>query len=301
EGITRAVNELAPEGQTTLQQAAQDVTGAFKERSNQLYNESKTGAQNILDSANVKITQLKLPESKNLANAHLEDSAASGHIKLTSEARRTLNQFNKAEFKNINDIDLWKRTLNEKASKAYRAGDMTSYKALKEVSTSLKGEADNVITAINPQAGSLYKDADRFYSESVGDFGDKSVIGKLANKENPDTAANILLRGQNANFNTQQVMSALDDAIAHGDIQGAQQLSDTLKQGLGTATREDALRAASTGENFSNTKFINSLNRTATQAEAAGAAPVNQALADSIRAIRERATVPTTNNLVAQA
>ncbi|MCS5737052.1 hypothetical protein, partial [Herbiconiux daphne] len=119
EGITRAVNELAPEGQTTLQQAAQDVTGAFKERSNQLYNESKTGAQNILDSANVKITQLKLPESKNLANAHLEDSAASGHIKLTSEARRTLNQFNKAEFKNINDIDLWKRTLNEKASKAY--------------------------------------------------------------------------------------------------------------------------------------------------------------------------------------
>ncbi|MCS5736688.1 hypothetical protein, partial [Herbiconiux daphne] len=123
----------------------------------------------------------------------------------------------------------------------------------------------------------------------------------IANKENPDTAAKILLRGQNANFNTQQVMSALDDAIARGDIQGAQQLSDTLKQGLGTATREDALRAASTGENFSNTKFINSLNRTATQAEAAGAAPVNQALADSIRAIRERATVPTTNNLVAQA
>lgn len=301
EGLTRAVNDLSPEGQTSLQEAAQGTTQAFKDRANELYNQSKKGAQDVLDSAPVKITELKFPETKNLAQTHLDDSAASGNIKLTPDARRTLTQLNKAKIDSIDTLDQWKRTLNEKAQKAYRSGDMTSYNALKEVSTNLKGEADNVINTISPQAASIYRDADSFYSHSVGDFGDKSVLGKLANKENPDTAANILLRGQNANFNTREVMSALDDAITRGDIPNAQALSDQLKAGLGTATRQDALAAATTGENFSNTRFINSLNRTGTQADAAGQGQVNTALADSIRAIRDRATVPTANTLVAQA
>lgn len=301
EGITRAVNDLSPEGQTSLQEAAQGTTQAFKDRAKELYTNSKQGAQDILDSAPVKITELKFPDTKTIAATHLEDNAATGNIKLTGETRRTLSQFNKAKIDNIDSLDMWKRQLNEKAQKAYRGGDMTSYNALKDVSNSLKNEADSVINAINPQAGSLYKDADSFYSASVGDFGDKSVLGKLANNPNPDTAPNVLLRGQNAQFNTNEVMSALQDAINRGDIPNAQALSDQLKAGLGTATRNDALNAASTGENFSNTKFINSLNRTAPQAEAAGAGQVNNALADSIRTIRDRQAVPVTNNLIAQA
>ncbi|EDI2893899.1 hypothetical protein CDG24_25230 [Salmonella enterica subsp. enterica serovar Newport] len=310
EGITQAVNDtLTP---TTgdaglLQQAAQDTTEAFKARAKQLYNENKASAQKILDDAPVKITNLKMPETKNIATAHLDDSAATGNIKLTPDARRTLTQFNKTEIKSIDDLDMWKRTLNEKAQKAYRGGDFSSYNALNEVSSSLKGEADTLLNNINPQAGSLYREADKFYSQSVGDFGDKSVLGKIAGKDNPDLAANALVRGQNAEYNTQQITAALQDAIARGDIPNAQALAAQLGQGVGEATRSEALRAATTGENFSAAKFTNTLSRLEPQAAAANTlgggsqAEVNQALRDAIATIRNRATVPETNGLVAQA
>ncbi|EDX4100273.1 hypothetical protein B9R80_002409 [Salmonella enterica] len=310
ENITQAVNDtLTPSTSDVgmLQQAAQDTTGAFKARAKQLYNENKASAQQILDDAPVKITNLKMPETKNIATAHLEDNAATGNIKLTTDARRTLTQFNKTEIKSIDDLDMWKRTLNEKAQKAYRSGDFSSYNALKEVSGSLKGEADTLLNQIDPRAGSLYRDADKFYSQSVGDFGDKSVLGKIAGKENPDLAANALIRGQNAEFNTRQITEALQDAISRGDIPNAQALAAQLGQGVGEATRSEALRAATTGENFSATKFTNTLSRLEPQAAAANTlgggsqAEINQALRDAIATIRNRAEVPQTNGLVAQA
>ncbi|EDK8707172.1 hypothetical protein GHH61_23585 [Salmonella enterica] len=306
-GLQRAINEVNPAQGGTLQDAAQQVNTAFKEQSQKLYNESKKAAQDILDNGPVKITELKLPETKSVAQAHLNDSAASGNIKLTPDARRTLTQFNKADIKSIDDLDMWKRQLNEKAQKAYRSGDFTSYNALRDTSSGLKTEADNLLTAIHPQAGSLYRDADNFYSQSVGDFGDKSIIGKIADTANPDTAANALIRGQNAEFNTQQVVTALQDAINRGDIQNAQALAQQLGGGLGSTVRNEALARATTGENFSPTKFANTLNQLEPQSQAASAltggndAQINSALADSIRAIRDRAAVPTTNNLVAQA
>ncbi|EGV5393326.1 hypothetical protein FER63_23425 [Salmonella enterica] len=309
-GLQRAINEVNPPATgdvSTLQKAAGDVNTAFKEQSQKLYNESKKAAQDILNNGPVKVTELKLPETKATALAHLDDNAASGNIKLTPETRRTLTQFNKSEIKTIDDLDMWKRQLNEKAQKAYRGGDFTSYNALRDISSGLKTEADNLLTAIHPQAGSLYRDADTFYSQSVGDFGDKSIIGKIAGKENPDLAANALIRGQNAEYNTNQVVAAMQDAINRGDIQNAQALSQQLGGGIGEAVRNDALARASTGENFSNTKFINTLNQLEPQSQAASVltggndAQINSALADSIRAIRDRATVPTANNLVAQA
>lgn len=310
EGIKRAVEDAASpvNGEVSLlQQAAQDTTEAFKQRANQLYKESKDGAQQILNGSNV--SQLRLPDTKNIAKSHLEDSATTGNIKLTGEARRTLKQFASDEnkIKNIDDLDMWKRQLNEKAQKAYRAGDFTSYNALNDVKNALRNEADATITSLNSQAGSLYRDSDSFYSASIGDFGEKSVLGKIAGKENPDIAANALIRGQNAEFNTRQIVEALQDAINRGDIPNAQALANQLGQGLGDATRADALRAATTGENFSSTRFANTLSRLDPQAEAAtrlGAnsdqALINQALADAVRIQRDRVTIPQTNDLVAQ-
>lgn len=309
DSLLRAIDENAApttgEG-SLLQQAAQDTTGAFKQRASQLYNESKQSAQQILNDSNV--SQLKLPETKQIALTHLEDNAATGNIKLTAETRRTLKQFASDEnkIKSIDDLDVWKRQLNEKAQKAYRAGDFTSYNALNEVKNSLRSEADSTISAFNPQAGSLYRDADSFYSASVGDFGEKSVLGKIAGKENPDLAANALIRGQNAEFNTQQIVTALQDAINRGDIPNAQALAAQLGQGLGDATRAEAARAATTGENFSATKFANTMSRLEPQAAAADAlgadsqAAINNALSDAIRVQRERATVSQPSELVSQ-
>ncbi|EEI7324269.1 hypothetical protein G4E03_003458 [Salmonella enterica] len=304
EGLQRAVeqNTTPATGDVgNLQQAAQDVTSAFKTRANELYTESKAGAQKILDDSNV--SQLKMPQSKQIATAHLEDSAASGHIKLTADARRTMTQFNKAEFKTIEDLSQWKRTLNEKAQKAYRSGDYSSYNALTDLKRSLVDEGDQVLGSISPQAASFTRDADKFYSQSVGDFGDKSILGKIAGKDNPDLAANALIRGQNAEYNTQQVL----EAIQRGNIPEAQALGEQLGGGLGEAVRQEALRAATTGENFSATKFVNALSRLEPQSQIAGQLStrseqgINQALADSVRAMRERATVSQTNGLLAQA
>ncbi|MLU53264.1 hypothetical protein DRT11_23885 [Salmonella enterica subsp. enterica] len=310
--LQAAQQTISPTGDVgALQAAAQDTTQAFKDRASTLYNESKAGAQQILDSAPVKITNLKMPETKTIAQQHLDANAATGNINLNAETRRTLNQFNKAEVNSIEAADKWKRTLNEKAQKAYRNGDYTSYNALKDVNNSFKNEMDSTISAIDPQAGKLWKDADNFYSASVGDFGDKSVLGKIAGKENPDLAANALIRGQNANYNTDQIVSAMRDAVNRGDIATAQQLSQQLGQGLGEATRGEAIRAATTGENFSATKFANTLSRLEPQAQAAndlaaigGAvndqAALNTALQDVIRTQRTRAEVPQPSNLVAQ-
>ncbi|EEC0939250.1 hypothetical protein UM48_004710 [Salmonella enterica subsp. enterica] len=301
--LEAAQNTISPTGDVGgLQAAAQDTTQAFKDRASTLYNESKASAQQILDAAPVKITNLKMPETKTIAQQHLDANAATGNINLNAETRRTLTKFNQAEVNSIESADKWKRTLNEKAQKAYRNGDYTSYQALKDVGNSFKNEMDSTISTIDPQAGKLWKDADSFYSASVGDFGDKSVLGKIAGKENPDLAANALVRGQNAEFNTNQIVDAMRDAVNRGDIATAQQLSQQLGQGLGEATRGEAIRAATTGENFSPTKFANTLSRLEPQAQAAndlaaigGAvndqAALNSALQDVIRTQRDKATV----------
>lgn len=296
EGIQRAVeNTVTPGDQSTLQKAAQDITAAHKKQVNELYNTSKADAQAELTNAN--ISQLKLPSTKQLAIQHLEDNAATGNIKLTPETRRTLKQFadDKNKIKSINDLDDWKRTLNEKRGKMIRSGDYESANALGEMVDSLRNEADSVIQSINPKAGSLYRDADRYFGETQADYGKKSILSNISNKANPDTAANVLLTGQNGEFNTRQVI----DALQRGNIPQAQALAEQLGQGIGESSRQYALDAATSGDNFSPTKFVNRLNQYEPQAQLANQisprneSGINQALADVVRAGRDRATVST--------
>ncbi|EKE9051055.1 hypothetical protein OXE08_004522 [Salmonella enterica] len=293
ESISRAVDNAAPQGD--LQQAASDVVGAIKERSKQLYTESKANAQKILDNYPLKITELKLPDSKNIAQQHLDANAASGDIKLTTDARKTLKSFNDAKFNDINTIDDWKRELSNKMQKAYRDSEFTTYNALKDVRDSLRNEADNAITAIDPNAGSIYRDADRYFSQTVGDFGKKSPLNKIATNDNAVRANDVMLgAGSLAGryqgiTNTNDILSAVDAAATRGEIDPA--LAQQLRDSLGGATREQAFNAASTGENFSPKVFANRLNQYAPQAEAAGQAETNQALADSVRTLINRAKV----------
>ncbi|EBU8272206.1 hypothetical protein DLL80_23855 [Salmonella enterica subsp. enterica serovar Newport] len=296
EGIQRAVGDTVTPGQdSTLQNAAQEITAAHKAKINELYNTAKSDAQAELSNSNV--SQLKLPSTKQLAIQHLEDNAATGNIKLTPSTRKVLKQFSsdKTKIKNINDLDDWKRTLNEERGKAIRTGDYTSANALGEMVDSLRNEADSVITSINPNAGSLYRDADQYFGQTQADYGKKSILSKISNTANPDAAANALLQGQNAEYNTRQVI----DALNRGDIPEAQARAAMLGQGIGESSRQYALDAATSGENFSPTKFVNRLNQYEPQAQLASTvsprneSAINQALADAVRATRDRATVST--------
>ncbi|EJT3982447.1 hypothetical protein N2U02_004485 [Salmonella enterica] len=295
-GIERAVGQtVTPGEESTLQAAAQRITAAHKAKMNELYNTSKDGAQEILNKANV--SQLKLPNTKALAIQHLEDNAASGNIKLTPEVRKTLKAFTNdtTKIKNVNDLDQFKRLFNEQRGKAIKSGDYTSANVMGEMVDTLRGEGDSLLTSIDPAAGSLYRDADQAWAETVDDYGKKSILSKISNNANPDTAGNVLFNGQNAAFNTQQVA----DALRKGGIPDADQLAAQLGQGIGEQSRINALNAANTGENFSPTKFVNSLNKTEPQAQIASdisprnESNLNNALADVVRAQRDRATVST--------
>lgn len=293
EGIEQAVID-ANTGAVPLQESAQNVTGQFKQQSNQLYNESKANAQAALDSLNVG--EMRMQATKNQALAHLDADAQAGRINLNAETRRTLNQLQNTKFDSIDTLDNWKRALNEKASKAYRNGDYNSSKVLKDVLNNLRGEADATIQSINPDAGSIYREADKYFSESVGDFGSgkKSVLGKIADKENPTTAANLLVRGQNADFYSNQIGEALNGAIATGSLDDAARLATEFGSSLGATTRDTAISAATTGANFSPTKFANTLNRLDPQASvasrfAADEQAVNNALLDAVQLTRAKA------------
>ncbi|MCK7142574.1 hypothetical protein L8P30_09955 [Enterobacter asburiae] len=276
-----------------LQEAAQGITDAFKARSRDLYETSKNSAQDILSGAGV--SQLKLPETKAVADQHLAKHAETG-VGLTPEAQQTLTNFKKSKIPDISTLDNWKTTLSEKAQKAYRAGDFTSYNALNDVKNSLRNEADKTITAFNPEAGSLYRDADTYHSQMAGDFGKGSPLSKLANTENPVTAENVFLGGdslagrfQGIN-NTIRTTGAIERALNNGNLEDAT-LLDELKAGLGGAIRDRAYAAATTGEHFSPTKFANKLNQYVHQSHISGEGNINHALSDVLETMRTKETV----------
>ncbi|EHV3815206.1 hypothetical protein K0N88_001196 [Salmonella enterica] len=292
QSFERAVNE-ADTG-ADLQATSDTLATNFKTRANELYAESKRGAQQILDDA--KISQLKMPQSKQIATTHLEDNAATGNIKLNSDARRTLKQFAdpKNRIKTIDDLGMWKRTLYEKAQKAKRGGDMQSHNALMDLRTSLINEGDQVLTSINPQAASFTRDADKFYSQSVGDFGPNSLIGKIANTENPVKANNVFLganslqgRAQGA-LNTNELTQILDSGVARGDV--TPELAQQMRESLGNASRSQAFDYAATNAQFNPSTFANRLHQYRPQAEATGATNVNNALRQAAELTETRAT-----------
>lgn len=276
-----------------LQQAARNITDSFKAKSSELYQTSKNSAQDILSGSGV--SQLKLPETKGIADQHLSKHAETG-VGLTPEAHQTLTNFKKSKIPDIATLDNWKTTLSEKASKAYRAGDYTSYNALNEVKNSLRNEADSTISAFNPEAGSLYRDADSYFSQMAGDFGKGSPLSKLANTENPVSAENVFLGGDSlaGRFqgidNTLKTTGAIERALDNGNLDNSV-LLDELKAGLGGSIRDRAYAAATTGNNFSPTKFSNKLNQYGFQSRVSGEANINNALSDAIDSMRTRETV----------
>lgn len=269
-GFERAIDDLSTATDPNqLQQSAIDAVEAFKQQKNAMYQDSKQGAQDILNSYRIK--SIKMPETKQLIDRHLNENGLVGGIKLTPETTSTLEAFKKAKIRDVNDLDLWKRTLAEKQNKAYRAGDYESSKALTEVSNSLKSEGDKFISAVDPKAGNLWKDADTFFKQSVGDFGDKSVLGKLASKENPTAAGETIFGGGvNAQFNADEIANALNDAIARGDINGISDIAQNLGAGAGNYARQRALSKATDNGVFSMTKFRNALGKTQGQVESLG-------------------------------
>lgn len=297
EGLQQAVADT--DRGKTLQSSAQDITAQFKAQANDLYNSSKQNAQDLLDSK--RITSLKFPNTKNIAAGHLAQHQKLG-VGLTGETRRTLQNFQKSKITSIEDLDQWKQALNEQAANAYRNGHHKSSQALRDVVNSLRGEADNVISRIDPTAGSIYRDADMYFAHSVGDFGTgkKSVLGKMAANESESKAANVLVgTSPQAVERANNAGEALTEALNSGSLNDAANLSLDFSGALGSATRSEALRVGSTGANFSPTKFANRLNQLKPQAQVAtdlsamvgGAdeSAVNKALADSVGLTRNKA------------
>lgn len=302
QGLQKAVAD-ADRGKT-LQSSAQDITQQFKQQSDDLYNTSFQKIQDILDTKRIKT--LKFPNTKSVAMDYLAKHQKLG-VGLNAETRRTLQNFQKSKITSMDDLDEWKQSLNEQAGNAYRNGHHKSSRALRDVVNSLRGEADNIISRIDPTAGSIYRDADSYFSQSVGDFGTgkKSVLGKIAAEANPDTAGNLLVGGTNLKalsdsaFRANQSGEALTDALNSGSLNDAAKLSLDFSGALGTATRNEALRVGSTGANFSPTRFANRLNLLQPQAQVAtdlsslvgGAdeSAVNNALADAVGLTRNKA------------
>ncbi|EHY6648639.1 hypothetical protein K4M64_004537 [Salmonella enterica] len=288
-GIERGLNVAENGG--NLQQASKDVIENMKTRANELYQTSKTNAQQILDQSNVK--QIKFPETKKVIQQHLDDYEKTG-LGLTPEARKTFKDFQNAKIDSIDTLDKWKQELSEKAAKAYSNNDYTSSQALRNALNSLKSEADFTINSINPNAGSIYRDADKYYSMYKGDFGNKSLLTKAANMNNETSANQIYLGG--AGYNTQakaaagtlDAIRALDDAVAGGRLDP--ELAEQFKQGLANATREESFGMANRN-GFNPDTFERRLSQYEPQAAAAGESAQNQALRDVVASMNTQANV----------
>lgn len=269
---TGVTGNATDDGESILQRAARNIGDDFRSTSNQLYTQSKDSAQQILDDANVKA--LKLPNTKQIAQSHIDaDDALGRGVNLTPDTRRTLTQFGKANFKNIDDVDKWKRTLNEKAAKAGRAGDYESQNALRQTSDSIKNETDSTLSSINPQAGSLYRDADTYYRESIGDVGAKSQLGKISANPNEQSVENSFFSPTTGEFNTRNIRDGVESTLGRVDGTPSQQvIADSavdLGRGLGAAVRNRSLEAATRNGNFNAGVLSRTLSRNAPQTQAA--------------------------------
>lgn len=228
----------------TLQNAGVALGNDFHKEASKLYTARANEAQQLLDQA--QVGQLKMPRTKQVAQYHLDENERMGDVNLSPEVRRTLDNFNKADLRNIQDLDKWKRTLTNKADIAFRQGDYTSRDAIREVLSGLKQEADATISSINPTAGSLYREADEFYGDGVNAIGKKSVLSKIANDPNEQAAENKLFNPTSGDFNTGNVKDSVLGRIATNDSPAVSNNAVKLGQGLSTAVRNRAVEKAET-------------------------------------------------------
>lgn len=228
----------------TLQNAGVALGNDFHKEASKLYTARANEAQQLLDQA--QVGQLKMPRTKQVAQYHLDENERMGDVNLSPEVRRTLENFNKADLHNIQDLDKWKRTLTNKADIAFRQGDYTSRDAIREVLSGLKQEADATISSINPTAGSLYREADEFYGDGVNAIGKKSVLSKIANDPNEQAAENKLFNPTSGEFNTNNVKNSVLGRIATNNTPDVSKNAVKLGQGLSTTVRNRAVEKAET-------------------------------------------------------
>ncbi|EDK1967266.1 hypothetical protein CH513_15400 [Salmonella enterica subsp. enterica serovar Infantis] len=289
QSFERAVNE-ADTG-ADLQAGADTILKNVKAKANDLYNSSITNYQKILDQNG--IVEMKMPGTRQAARNALEAHTKQG-VKLNTETRRLLNDFDKTTISNVNVLDNWKRSLNEARGKAIANKDYNSATALGNVVDSLKTEADNFAQFFDPNAKNLYTEADNYFSQSRGDFGPKSLLSKFANTENPVKANEVFLgsnqlkgRAQGA-INTNKLTDLLDRGVASGEI--SPELAQSMREGLGNETRSQAFDYANANAQFNPSTFANRLHQYTPQAEAAGATNVNNALRQAAELTKTRAT-----------
>lgn len=252
---------------STLQQAGLALEKDFAQKSSKLYEDKTQQAQDILDAANVN--RLKLPRTKQVADYHLSENTRMGDINLSPDARRTIENFQRADIKSIEDLDKWKRTLNSKMEIAYRAGDYTSRDALREVLSGLKQEADATINSISPTAGSLYREADQYWSEGVNGVGNRSLLSKVSNDANEQSAENKLFSPTTGEHFTNDIKQSVLNRIAKDADPNVAMNASRLGQGLSTAVRNRAIEKADNGNGFNYGALSKALNNTNKQTTAA--------------------------------
>ncbi|EKA7615248.1 hypothetical protein OL383_004433 [Salmonella enterica] len=295
-GVKQAIEQNAPEA-GSLQQSANDIADTIRQRKNQLYTESIDKTQQILNDKG--ITKLKMPDTKALADQHLTNNANAGEIILSPRSKKLLTQFKAAPINDVKSLDTWKRRFSEAQSADKADQYFESSDTMKQVYNNLKSEADNLIQTIDPNAGSIYKDADSFYSANVEDFLDKNAtIGKVASAKNEYKANKTMLGAPGIEgrmtgaANTQEVMQAIDDAVTRGHISPEQ--AAEFRNQLGAATRDQAYVNAFQNEGFNPKAIKSHLSGTKLQAREAGQEQVNQSILDAINTMSNKSVVKPT-------
>ncbi|EBW7358887.1 hypothetical protein E2L92_22020 [Salmonella enterica subsp. enterica serovar Ibadan] len=293
EAITQAMNDM-PQG-VSLDEATKAITDHFKQTGGELYKSAKGNAQSVLDSK--RVTELHLRNTKQAAQDAINAHSTKG-VRLTGETRTLLKDFQNAKVTDIDVLDNWKRTINEARSNAWRNGRTNDLQVLNDLSKSLKSEADAVITRIDPNAGELYRNADKYHSQWQGDFGKKSPFDKFLKQENPVSANEFFLGNTGAKgaakgrINTENAVKGIQDAVARGDL--PQALADQWLESLGATTREQAFLKSKTGDVFNPNTFNKNLATYRPMALAAGQEGLNQALIDANNSVLNASKVGAT-------
>ncbi|ELI5583686.1 hypothetical protein MLN87_07375 [Escherichia coli] len=238
DSLSRAIDDVAGGDTTSAQSSLKDVTDAFKQQKNKLYNESLSGAQSRLDDLKVNNFEMKMSNTKDHADQILKEDADLGAM--PTSAKNLLTRLKNQKFTSLKDVDFYKRKLSNEANKAFVGGDAELGRSLNDVKGQLKSEIDLTLRKIDPEVNALYKKADGYFSEYVDDFGKKSAAGKAAANESEARATNSLLgNSDSARENTQKIADSLRNAIDNGDFEGAKNLADSFADALGNTSRRN--------------------------------------------------------------
>lgn len=198
------VNEDAPQSLDTV---AGEAVANFRKLATKRYEEAKTAAQGTLHGNG--IFEIPAGGSRAFSKQAIKADTDGGNVDLTPEARKLLRKYNKVKITTIDQADDWKRRFNEMRGKAQRAGDYKTADTLAEVNTLLKKDVDNLMYRANRQAGKVWEEADNYYATHVGDYGKKSVMGKLSKLDNENNAESLLFGAQNGEYNTGKLLETL--------------------------------------------------------------------------------------------